>query len=167
MKEKWPIDGEQLFEFLSDQLVKESGAFSKGVNKGLNIARSAIHNIDAVKPIDTETLPLVKQLRKRIEELEDQNRRLAYENLTLRDNEMYFEKRFYESVVTYENAINQLQKYIAEIDSNKSNRYVIIDPDAIDLAMKLTKVTEERDALIKELKHVADETETCYVLLFQ
>lgn len=81
MKEKWPIDGEQLFEFLSDKLVKESGAFSKGVNKGLNIDRSAIHNIDVVKPIDIETLPLVKELRKKIEELEDKNRRILYENL--------------------------------------------------------------------------------------
>lgn len=63
MAEQWIIDGEQLFEFLSDQLIKETGAFSKGVNKGLNIARSAIHNADAVKPIDPETLPIVRQLR--------------------------------------------------------------------------------------------------------
>ena len=102
--------------------------------------------------IELETLPLVKELRKKIEELEDQNRRLAYENLTLRDNEMYFEKRFYESVVTYENAMNQLQKYIAEMDSNKSNRYVIVDADSMDLAMKLTKVTEERDAAVNDLR---------------
>lgn len=63
MAEQWIIDGEQLFEFLSDQLIKETGAFSKGVNKGLNIARSAIHNADAVKPIDPETIPIVRQLR--------------------------------------------------------------------------------------------------------
>ena len=63
MGEQWLIDGEQLFEFLSEQLVKESGAFSKGVNKGLNIARSAVRNPDAVKPIDPETLPIVRQLR--------------------------------------------------------------------------------------------------------
>lgn len=63
MAEQWIIDGEQLFEFLSDQLIKETGAFSKGVNKGLNIARSAIHNADAVKPIDPEALPIVRQLR--------------------------------------------------------------------------------------------------------
>lgn len=63
----WMIDGEQLFEFLSDQLVKESGAFSKGVNKGLNIARSAIRNVDAVKPIDLKVLPIVQELRKQLE----------------------------------------------------------------------------------------------------
>lgn len=63
MAEQWLIDGEQLFDFLSDQLVNENGAFSKGVNKGLNIARSAIHNVDAMKPIDPESLPIVQQLR--------------------------------------------------------------------------------------------------------
>lgn len=66
MAEQWIIDGEQLFEFLSDQLIKETGAFSKGVNKGLNIARSAIHNADAVKPIDPEALPIVRQLREEL-----------------------------------------------------------------------------------------------------
>ena len=63
MAEQWMIDGEQLFELLSDQLVNETGAFSKGLNKGLNIARSAIRNVDAVTPINPETLPIVRQLR--------------------------------------------------------------------------------------------------------
>ena len=38
------IDSEVAFRFLTEQLVKETGAFSKGVNKGLNIARSAMRN---------------------------------------------------------------------------------------------------------------------------
>lgn len=42
------IDSEAAYQFLTDQLVKESGAFSKGVNKGLNIARSAMRNPDAI-----------------------------------------------------------------------------------------------------------------------
>ena len=46
-----PIDSEQAYAFLTDQLVKETGAFSKGVNKGLNVARSAIRNPDAIPTI--------------------------------------------------------------------------------------------------------------------
>ena len=42
------IDSEVAYRFLTEQLVKETGAFSKGVNKGLNIARSAIRNPDAI-----------------------------------------------------------------------------------------------------------------------
>ena len=42
------IDSEVAFRFLTEQLVKETGAFSKGVNKGLNIARSAMRNLDAI-----------------------------------------------------------------------------------------------------------------------
>ena len=42
------IDSEVAYRFLSEQLVKETGAFSKGVNKGLNIARSAMRNPDAI-----------------------------------------------------------------------------------------------------------------------
>ena len=42
------IDSEAAYQFLTDQLAKESGAFSKGVNKGLNIARSAMRNPDAI-----------------------------------------------------------------------------------------------------------------------
>lgn len=71
MSEQWLVNGEQLIEFLSDQLVKETGAFSKGVNKGLNIARSAIHNPDAVKPIDPEELPIVLELEEKVRELQD------------------------------------------------------------------------------------------------
>ena len=45
------IDSEAAYRFLSEQLVKETGAFSKGVNKGLNIARSAMRNPDAIPTI--------------------------------------------------------------------------------------------------------------------
>ena len=42
------IDSEAAYRFLSEQFVKETGEFSKGVNKGLNIARSAMRNPDAI-----------------------------------------------------------------------------------------------------------------------
>lgn len=42
------IDSEVAYQFLAEQLMKETGAFSKGVNKGLNIARSAMRNPDAI-----------------------------------------------------------------------------------------------------------------------
>ncbi len=42
------IDSEVAYQFLTDQLAKETGTFSKGVNKGLNIARSAMRNPDAI-----------------------------------------------------------------------------------------------------------------------
>lgn len=38
------IDSENLYKFLTDQRVNETGAFAKGVNKGINIARSALRN---------------------------------------------------------------------------------------------------------------------------
>lgn len=57
------IDSETAFRFLTDQLVKETGAFSKGVNKGLNIARSAMRNPDAIPTIDTKDLRLVVRCR--------------------------------------------------------------------------------------------------------
>lgn len=38
------IDSENLYKFLTDQRVKERGAYSKGVNTGLDIARSALRN---------------------------------------------------------------------------------------------------------------------------
>lgn len=78
------IDGDKLFEFLSDQPVKEVGAFSKGVNKGLNIARSAIRNVDVVKPIDPETLQIVRELRENLERVtaERDSYKIFFENIT-------------------------------------------------------------------------------------
>lgn len=49
------IDSEAAYRFLSEQLVKETGAFSKGVNKGLNIARSAMRNPDAIPTLTPPT----------------------------------------------------------------------------------------------------------------
>lgn len=58
------IDSETAYQFLTGQLVKETGAFSKGVNKGLNIARSAMRNPDAIPTLTpaNEALTL-EQLR--------------------------------------------------------------------------------------------------------
>ena len=55
------IDNEAAYRFLSEQLVKETGAFSKGVNKGLNIARSAMRNPDAIPTLTppNEALPVL------------------------------------------------------------------------------------------------------------
>lgn len=39
-----PIDADVLFDFLTGQLEKETGAYSKGRNVGINIARSALHD---------------------------------------------------------------------------------------------------------------------------
>ena len=52
------IDSEVAFRFLAEQLVKETGAFSKGVNKGLNIARSAMRNPDAIPTLTPPNEPL-------------------------------------------------------------------------------------------------------------
>ena len=56
------IDGEAAYRFLSEQLVKETGAFPKGVNKGLNIARAAMRNPDAIpalRPVSREQVEKV------------------------------------------------------------------------------------------------------------
>ena len=52
------IDSEVAYQFLTEQLVKETGAFSKGVNKGLNIARSAMRNPDAIPTLTQPNEPL-------------------------------------------------------------------------------------------------------------
>lgn len=52
------IDSEVAFRFLTEQFVKETGAFSKGVNKGLNIARSAMRNPDAIPTLTPPNEPL-------------------------------------------------------------------------------------------------------------
>ena len=60
------IDSEAAYRFLSEQLVKETGAFSKGVNKGLNIARSDMRNPDAI-----HTLTPPNEWVSRVRELEE------------------------------------------------------------------------------------------------
>lgn len=52
------IDSETAYQFLTEQLVKETGAFSKGVNKGLNIARSAMRSPDAIPTLPPPNEPL-------------------------------------------------------------------------------------------------------------
>lgn len=58
---KRAIDSEKFYDFLTDQLVKETGAFSKGVNKGLNIARSALHNEQITPTLTPPNEPLTME----------------------------------------------------------------------------------------------------------
>ena len=44
-----------IIKFLKEQKVKETGAFSKGLNKGLNIAISAIKNPQICPTIEQPT----------------------------------------------------------------------------------------------------------------
>lgn len=58
------IDSENLYKFLTDQCVKETGAFAKGVNKGLNIARSALRNEQIAPTLTPQNDPLtIEELR--------------------------------------------------------------------------------------------------------
>ena len=55
--EKRAIDVMAACDFLREQMVKETGAFSKGVNKGLQIAYSALCN-EQILPSLTATAPV-------------------------------------------------------------------------------------------------------------
>lgn len=134
MAEPWPIDGERLFEFLSDQLVNETGVFSKGVNKGLNIARSAIRNVDAVEPIDPETLPIVQELQAQVKEQKEQLGHLKYWGLD--------RKIVLESAAQDRAAVNVMRKRC--------------EKTIAELRAELKRVTAERDAAMKYRAELAD-----------
>lgn len=50
------IDADQAFRLLTDQLDKETGAYSKGRNAGLNVARSMMNNAQALPTLTLNTL---------------------------------------------------------------------------------------------------------------
>lgn len=50
------IDGDQAFRLLTDQLDKETGAYSKGRNAGLNVARSMMNNAQVLQTLTLNTL---------------------------------------------------------------------------------------------------------------
>ena len=52
------IDADAFIRFLAEQKVKETGAFTKGVNKALNIAISALKNPQITPAVDA--VPVVR-----------------------------------------------------------------------------------------------------------
>lgn len=52
------IDADAFIRFLAEQKVKETGAFTKGVNKALNIAISALKNLQITPTVDA--VPVVR-----------------------------------------------------------------------------------------------------------
>ncbi len=60
------IDADAAFRFFKDQKVRETGAFSKGVNKGLNIAKAAMHHPDAIATVDAVEVVRIEALKQEI-----------------------------------------------------------------------------------------------------
>lgn len=48
------IDADALYEFIQDQMEKETGAYTRGKNKAFNIVKSALHNECAAPTIEAE-----------------------------------------------------------------------------------------------------------------
>ena len=76
------IDSENLYKFLTDQRVKERGAYSKGLNTGLDIARSALRNEQIAptltQPNDPLTLEQIKSLYDSPAWYQDLYRKMGY-----------------------------------------------------------------------------------------
>ena len=95
-----PIDSEAAYQFLTDQLVKETGAFSKGVNKGLNIARSALRN-EQIAPTLTQPNEWVSA-EKRLPEPEFAGQQRGFYLVALSNGtvkELMYEFRHYENMM--------------------------------------------------------------------
>lgn len=52
------IDADAFIRFLAEQKVKETGAFTKGLNKALNVAISALKNLQITPTVDA--VPVVR-----------------------------------------------------------------------------------------------------------
>lgn len=48
------IDADALYEFVKDQMEKETGAYTRGKNKAFNIIKSALHNECATPTIEAK-----------------------------------------------------------------------------------------------------------------
>ena len=55
-----PIDADALYSMILDQMVKESGAFSKGKNQAFSIVKSLLHNKDATPTLTPPNEPLTQ-----------------------------------------------------------------------------------------------------------
>lgn len=61
--EKLMIDANKAIKFLRETKVKETGAFSRGINKGLNIALSALGNQEITPTVDAVEVVRCKECR--------------------------------------------------------------------------------------------------------
>ena len=63
------IDADALYEFIQDQMEKETGAYTRGKNKAFNIVKSALHNECATPNIEAEPIVRCKDCEKAIQYL--------------------------------------------------------------------------------------------------
>lgn len=57
------IKRDDVYEFAKDQLVKETGAYSKGLNAGLKIMMAAARNKDAIASADVQAVVKCRDCR--------------------------------------------------------------------------------------------------------
>ena len=56
------IDADRLIKLLKEQKVKETGAYTKGINSGLNVAKCIINDNTVQSPIAYDVEKVVEQL---------------------------------------------------------------------------------------------------------
>ncbi len=62
------IERESFYRFLEQQTVKQTGAYSKGKNDGLNIAKSALHNLEITPAVNVFPAPQWISVKDRLPE---------------------------------------------------------------------------------------------------
>lgn len=61
------IDADRLIKLLKEQKVKETGAYTKGINSGLNVAKCIINDNTVQSPIAYDVDKVVEQLEEKAE----------------------------------------------------------------------------------------------------
>lgn len=140
MAEQRLIDANALKAIYEKWMSELSGMNPEHEDEGSAI-HSCVCQLDDAPTIDSETLPIVRELRKQVQGLQSQ--------LDNRDFWSMHRKDVLESAAQDRAAVNVMRKRCEKIIG--------------ELREKLAKVTAERDAAVKDLKRCAADLKDCAV----